>query len=413
MKKIETSESPSRYEICSCTECTACAACLNICNHEAISMQEDECGYLYPKIDTSKCVGCGLCRTVCPVLHPLDLQNPQKVYAVVSQNMDEHRTSSSGGAASTIGRYVISQNGILYGCLQKNYKEIKHIRVDRDGDIGLLKGSKYVQSEIELIYRRVRQDLQTGKSVLFVGTPCQIAGLRCFLRKEYPNLYTIDLVCHGVAPQRMLHEDVEMSAVVKGKLKEDIYVNFRWKTNSGIRFGIQLFQNGEKKVLKSIRFPYDSYITAFMTGLSFRENCHKCVYAGVDRVGDITIGDFWGLGAYQKTKIKAKDGVSLLLVNTEKGEKLLQDVKDEFILEERTLKEAVQGNANLRVASVRPQGKDIFKKVLKEKGLNAACRAALPRKQYLRLVIVEELKRFAPLVYVFKKVRLLINQLKQ
>ena len=321
---------------------------------------------------------------------------------------------ASGGAASVLSRYVIAQGGSVYGCCQKNYCEIKHVRVDKDKDVALLKGSKYVQSEIGLSYLEVKQDLLNNRLVLFIGTPCQVAGLKSFLRKEYPNLYTIDLVCHGVASQRMLRESVEAYGEMRDVEKE-IYVNFRWKTESGIRYGIQLWQVGKERnsILKSTRFPYDAYITAFMTGLSFRENCHHCVYAKSDRIGDLTIGDFWGLGAYQKTQIKAKDGVSLVLVNTDKGEQLLKNLQSEFVIEERTMREAVQGNANLRAASVRPQGKDVFKRVLVEKGLKAASHAALSRKEYLRLVVVEELKRFSPLVATFKRMRLFIHQIKR
>lgn len=405
----------NQYIICSHTDCTACAACLNVCSHGAIVMKEDESWHWYPEIDASKCVECGLCRIVCPVLHPLALHEPQKVYAAVCRDEREHRTSSSGGAASTMSRYVINQGGVVYGCAQKNYLEIEHVRIDKGGDVDSLKGSKYVQSRIGQCYRIIKQDLQADKPVLFVGTPCQVAGLKRFLRKEYTNLYTIDLVCHGVASQRMLREDVERYSVVRGRTKENIGVGFRWKTKSGIRFGVQLYQKNKGKVvlLKSRRFPYDAYITAFMTGLSFRENCHQCVYAGVKRVGDLTIGDFWGLGAYQKTQIKAREGVSLLLVNSNKGKQLLQSIENEFVLEERTLREAVRGNANLRTASVRLRGKDVFKNTLHEKGLNAACRAALPYSQYCRLVLVEELKRCHLLVATFKKMRLLINQIKR
>lgn len=403
-----------KYTICSFDECTACAACMNVCAHNAITTQEDGLGYLYPEIDLSRCVECGLCRMVCPALHPLTLYKPQDVYAAVSRNQWEHLSSSSGGAASVISRYMIKSRGVVYGCSQNNYLDIKHVRVDKDADIDALKGSKYVQSEIGLCYRKVKQDLLANKTVLFIGTPCQVAGLKSFLRKEYEQLYTIDLVCHGVAPQRMLCEDVESNSKTERKENGEIYVNFRWKTKSGIRFGIQLCQKERDRlnILKSIRFPYNAYITAFMTGLSFRENCHQCVYAGVKRVGDWTIGDFWGVGAYQKTQIVGKEGVSLLMVNTDKGNRLLQEVKDAFILEKRTLSEAVRGNANLKSASARPKNKDLFKQTLGEKGLNAACRAALSHKQYFKLIVIEEMKRVPFLMSVFKKVRLFINQKK-
>lgn len=404
-----------RSIICSYHECTACAACMNVCAHNAITLQEDGLGYLYPQIDLSLCVECALCRMVCPALHPLALYKPQSVYAAVSRNQWEHLSSSSGGAASVISRYVIKSGGVVYGCSQSNYCDIKHVRVDKATDVDSLKGSKYVQSEIGLCYRKIKQDLLANKTVLFVGTPCQVAGLKSFLRKEYKQLYTIDLVCHGVAPQRMLCENVESNSKAERKKNREIYVNFRWKTKYGIRFGIQLCQKERDRlsILKSIRFPYNAYITAFMTGLSFRENCHQCVYAGVKRVGDWTIGDFWGLGAYQKTQIVGKAGVSLLMVNTDKGNSLLQEVKDAFILEKRTLFEAVHGNANLKSASVRPKNKDLFKQVLSEKGLNAACHAALSCKQYFILVLIEEIKRVPFLMTTFKKIRLSINRMKK
>ena len=400
-----------KMNVCPHDLCTACAACVNICNQGAIAMQNDELGYQYPQIDIFRCVDCGLCRKVCPVLHPVVLHETTKVYAMVSKDKLEHITSSSGGVASVISRYLLEQGGIVYGCLEKNYLDISHVRVACTNELELLKGSKYVQSNIGLCYRSIKKDLQDNKLVLFIGTPCQVAGLKCFLQKEYENLYTIDLVCHGVAPQQVLREDVEKNGMPKGLEKsEQIYIKFRWKTKHRIQFGIQLWRiEDSMKLLKSTRFPYNPYITAFMTGLSFRENCHQCVYAKSSRMGDLTVGDFWGLGSLDKTMIKSKEGVSLLLVNTNKGREILRSVAGRFILEERSLVEAMRGNANLRMPSPRPANKDLFKKILKERGLNAACHAALSRSQYYRLVIIEELKRISFLVTMFKKLRLFIN----
>ena len=405
----------STAEICQRDACTSCAACVNICNHDAVKLIEDELGFTYPQIDHTKCVECNACRIICPVLNPLKLCNPLEVYAAISDNEHELMSSSSGGAASVISRYILDTEGVVYGCSQKNYLNIKHVRICQKFDLHELKGSKYVQSDIGLSYRQVKRDLLDDKSVLFVGTPCQIAGLKNYLRKDYDNLYTIDLVCHGVASKKMLCEDIDQYKTAYNiNRNEDIFVTFRWKTKSGIRYGIQLYHTigGKKKMIKSIRFPYDPYITAFMEGLSFRENCHQCVYGRKERIGDLTIGDFWGLGAYQSTGFNTKNGVSLLMINTHKGERLLGQVKEQFILEKRELAEAVSGNANLQSALIRPLNKDIFKEILVEKGLSEACRVALPRKRYYRLVLTEELKRITPLVTLFKKIRLVINQCK-
>lgn len=392
--------------------CTACATCMNVCAHEAIIMQEDEAGYLYPQIDSALCVDCGLCEKVCPVLHPIKLHHPSGVYAVISRNNWEHKTSASGGAASVLGRYLLKREGIVYGCSQENYKNIKHIRVSSEEGLKELKGSKYVQSDMDLCYRMVKQDLQEGRPVLFIGTPCQVAGLKSYLHRDYEQLYVIDLVCHGVAPQRMLRDDVEAYDVRIAQ--EDFYVNFRWKAKYGIQYGMQLCQKDEKcrRVLKSVKYPCDAYITAFMTGLSFRENCHQCVYSGIERIGDITVGDFWGLGAFNETKMNSKEGVSLLLVNSEKGRRLFDEVKREFVCEERILKEAVRGNANLRHSSPRPQNKDLFMQAFKEHGLRYACKVSIPRQQYIHLILVEGLKSFPIFVYAYKAIRLWKNQRK-
>lgn len=411
----------SDYSICPYDICTGCFACLNICGKSAISMKEGDLGHWYPEIDTDKCVSCGLCEKICPALHPTDLYDESKEsLAAISSDNRERETSSSGGAASVICRDIIRQGGVVYGCAQLGtMTKIRHIRVDNEEELSLLKGSKYVQSYIGTIFKEVQKDLKEGRKVAFVGTPCQVVGLKKFLRKSYDHLLTLDLICHGVPPQRMLIEDAIKNGIKK---IDETLVSFRWKAKygihpfkqQGIQYGVKYATENDRtiNVLKQIKMPYDDYILAFMTGLSFRESCHTCPYSTSRRAGDITIGDFWGLGAYEETAFHIGDGVSLLLVNSPQGEMTLKKMTGKLVIEHRTLKEALNGNANLIAPSPRPRNKDIFKTVYVNRGLGAAVRTAVPRTQFLKRVIIEQIKQTPVLVRLFKSARLLINKLR-
>lgn len=217
--------------ICDINKCTGCSACMNICNHNAIHMDESEpFGYIYPTINSEKCVECGLCAKICPVNTPIKLNEPIKAFSAVTRDHEDLMSSASGGASSVLSQVILKRGGIVYGCVQRNYKDIAHRRIDRYEDYPLTKGSKYVQSNIGYIYRDVKDDLRQGKEVLFTGTPCQIAGLKAFLRHDYENLYLIDLVCHGVPSQKLLREDVELLLKDYPKVdKNKIHVEFRHK----------------------------------------------------------------------------------------------------------------------------------------------------------------------------------------
>lgn len=400
------------YSLASHDCCTGCGACHNICAKDAITMIEDEWGYTYPQIDKELCVDCGLCQKVCPALQPLELHKANEAYAAISIDNDERATSSSGGAASVMGRWMLETGGVVYGCAQKNCADIRHIRVDSPKDITLLKGSKYVQSEIALIYRKVKKDLVDGRKVLFTGTPCQVAGLKRFLRKEYENLYTLDLICHGVPSQKMLRKDAEEYGLGDN---ENLRVNFRLKSDASIQYQMQFLhlisKSGEKDIAKDI--PYDPYLTAFLTGLSFRENCYTCPYSNPSRVGDITIGDYWGLGAYEPTQFKIKEGVSLVLANTDKGRKLMECVSCRFDYEKRPLEEAIAGNDNLRKPSVRPTGRELFLETYPKEGLRQAVRKSISMKKLVKLAIMEKIKRTYWITQTYKKIRLVYNQIKK
>ena len=358
-------------DICEKDKCTGCGACMNVCAHNAISLTEQGvCGYIYPEIDQDKCIGCGLCVKTCPVNTPVKLNAPLKAFAAISKDHHDLMTSASGGASSVLVNSVLNKNGIVYGCVQRNYKNISHERIDKIEDAHLLKGSKYVQSYIGYIYRDVKEDLKTGKTVLFTGTPCQIAGLKSYLKKDYDNLILVDLVCHGVPSQKLLEEDVEyLLRDYPNADKEKIRVEFRRKKRSpgvfepdwGTFISYGVFNGGGAKAFahkkKKQDFLIDNYITAFMAGTIFRENCYTCSYAQNQRGSDITIADFWGL---KKCAVPTTEGVSLLLPNTQKGLMAINEFKENFIICERPVDEAINGNGQLLHPSLRPKERDVF-----------------------------------------------------
>lgn len=214
-------------EVCPVDKCTGCSACYNACRHQAINMVEDSLGHLHPEIDSDICVGCHLCQMSCPVINRQTLLYPKSCYAVALAEEKDLMESASGGAATALMRAVISEDGIVYGCTGEDVFHVHHIRIDSLQDIQRLRGSKYVQSEIGTTYSDVLKDLKDDKMVLFTGTPCQIAGLKSFLRKDYSNLTTVDLVCHGVPSQKMLTENIGYYTEEKDGKK--IKVSFRKK----------------------------------------------------------------------------------------------------------------------------------------------------------------------------------------
>lgn len=328
--------------ICPPEKCTGCAACMNVCPKEAITMQPTGVlRHMHPVIDPTKCIDCHLCEKTCPVNHPKELKSPLAAYAAVSRGYDDLMTSSSGGAAAAFAAEILDMGGVVYGCVQEHYRDIRHRRIDSHADAHKLKGSKYVQSDIGYIYKEVLADLKRKVPVLFTGTPCQIAGLRAFLRKDYDNLYLVDLVCHGVPSQHLLRENVE-SMLGSGTTA---YVNFRRKGTSIARmFGVFVDNCSPVDENKQV-FLKNSYITAFMHGLTFRDCCYSCRYATPTRGSDITIADYWGLG---KTTLKTDRGISLVLQNTDKGGELIDRLGQRCHLEERNAEEAITGNGQLQ-----------------------------------------------------------------
>lgn len=356
--------------------CFGCYGCKNICPKDAISLIPDKFGFKHPNINNTKCIECHLCEKVCTSINPLELQTPKEILAAVTKNSDELKTVASGGICTIISKKIIDEGGSVYGCSQKNYMDICHIRINRTDDLDLLKKSKYVYSEIRNSYTQVKEDLKSGKKVLFVGTPCQVSGLLGFLRKPFENLYTIDLVCHGVPSQQMLRDHIDSLKITDKINKKNLRVEFRWKSRYGIRYGIR-FGRGNGQFYERHEI-IDPYMAAFHDGISYRENCYSCPFAKSKRIGDITAADFWGIGKLIKSEFVDINGVSLVLLNTNKGEKLFNTVSDKVITEVHTIEEAKLNNLNLSQPAPRLPMRDKFLEIYSKKGIAEAARATLP-----------------------------------
>lgn len=357
------------FAIVSEKDCTGCCSCYNTCKSSAINLKTNEIGHLFPYIDGEKCIGCGACQKNCPAFTNNFHQKPiNKVHAAWAKDIIEHSTSTSGGLASVLARSIINAGGVAYGCASLPKCEFKHIRITKEEDVNLLKGSKYVQSYIGLIYRQVKKDLQNDIKVLFIGTPCQISGLLSFLQKDYDNLYTIDLVCHGVPSQQLLLDHINSIGINK----EDITkVSFRDPN------GYYLTIWNEGQVLYQKDYLRDLYYSGFNDALFSRESCVNCKYAKSDRTGDITLGDFHGLGKDIPFAINSNGNISLLTVNSHKGNQMLEDISSKIEYYKRSLDEALKYNPQLRESSHRKANYSSFVKKYKEEGYVKAAKSTL------------------------------------
>lgn len=347
----------NKIELCKHDVCTQCYACKTACPKGCVSMVEAKDGFVIPEIDREKCVECGACIKACHRLNPtFEFQKPKHTYACWTKNIADRERSSSGGAFSVIAKRIISQSGIVYGASMCDNLQVKHIGIERNEDIVRLQGSKYLQSYLGDTYKNVRTELKTGRKVLFTGTPCQVAGLLTFLHKSYDNLYTCDVVCHGVPSQKAFDAYIEKIGL-KGKCKD---FSFRFTKGWGFQLSRQLIATTGRGFQSKIIFPKNAYyLRAFTKGLMFSEACYSCAYARPERVSDISLADYWGLGMMKPFNHPTHKGISCLLVNNEKALTLLDECED-LVVEERPLEEAIAGNHNLSHVSDRPNGRDTY-----------------------------------------------------
>ena len=336
-------------------KCTGCGLCAQICPKNAIKLVENREGFKIPQIDNQKCINCGLCKKKCHIYNDVPGHLTQHAYALISNQ--DRRMSSSGGAFSAFARYVFNRGGVVFGAAFDPFPFVKHICVDKLEDLDRLRGAKYVQSEIGHAYSQTAAFLKSGRPVLFTGTPCQVAALYSYLNgNRYEELLiTLDIVCHGVPNQSYFNaylQKLESSFDTKEYAK---ICDFKarkldgWSTSPMVRFQdnpqwIHLFQ--EKS----------AYVSAFYKCSIFREGCYKCRYSNMNRVGDFTIADYWGIGKHGAPfKKTIAGGVSLVISNRDNGPDLMKQLTNIAYIEERPLKECLFENHNLSAPTERPQ----------------------------------------------------------
>lgn len=331
--------------ICDKKLCTGCFACVNICPQNCISMKLDDKLCIAPSIDNDRCIDCGLCQRTCPVNNPVEKHAVRRTFAAYASNKEINKASTSGGIATTIATKIIDNGGVVYGSAFTDIPNADVIRCEKLDELKRLQGSKYVHSHMNSAHADIKNDLENGRTVLFIGVGCQVAGLLNYLKKPYDSLFTIDLLCHGCPSREVFNQYTK--ATVKdtdsiGGISFRSAIPFR----NGSHYILQYYdKNGEP--IKSQPEKASDYLSGFLNGHIFRENCYHCPYSSPERAGDITLGDYRGLGTRAPFNDKNENGISMLLVNSDKGESLIEMSKDTLVLYEREFDEIKENSQHL------------------------------------------------------------------
>lgn len=331
-------------------DCCGCSACAQRCPKQCIKMLEDEEGFLYPKVDETKCINCHLCEKVCSVANQAESRMPIDSYAAYNMDDGVRKDSSSGGIFTLLAEKVIAEGGVVFGATWNEKWQVVHTYTETKEGIAQFRGSKYIQSIIGETYKQAEFFLKSGRKVLYSGTPCQIAGLRLFLRKEYENLLTVDFICHGVPSPGVfrwyIQEEINNYAARKGRkntvsflpihsipkgdvlMPEGLSINgirFRDKCSGWKKYSFALLlaeasaDGKQNSVSLSYTLEQNSFLKGFLNDLYLRPSCHKCPAKSLKSGSDITIADYWG---YKDTPniIDTDEGISAVLINTVKGQ---------------------------------------------------------------------------------------------
>ena len=345
-------------EIVSKIKCTGCTACASICPQNAIIMEKDNEGFMYPVIQKDKCIDCGLCKKKCPVLSTINNDSINQCYVAYNKNNDDKLKSSSGGIFTLFANFILDNDGIVIGAAFDEKHKLKHIAISKKEELDKLKGSKYLQSDLNNIFKYVKDNIKE-KKILFVGTPCQVAGLKAIVKNN--NLLTIDLICHGVPSPKLFEKYIqELEQTNNDKL---VNYNFRDKSTGWDTYSSTvIFKNNIKTELSKD----NDYMKIFLSDVALRESCYNCNFKLGNKYSDITLGDFWEVQKYYPDMYN-KEGVSAIIINTKQGQNIFDKIRNDIIYKDCKLQEILEGNPSLKTSSKRnKKRKNFFENVEKK-----------------------------------------------
>lgn len=384
-------------DLCDRTQCTGCGACRNICPQKCIQYEKDELGVEYANIDQKKCIECGLCNQVCPVLHLPEGNQSTECYSAWSCDEDIRLTGASGGIATEFYCFA-AENGVLFAGVEMD-ADFNAVYALEDKEWGKFRNSKYVYSDTGFIFSKVKRELKSGRKIIFIGLPCQVAGIRNYLKTtkcDTKNLLTIDLVCHGVAPADYLKNHINYleiksrekanQAMFRDPAEQTSTYTFSLKNQDGVFY--------KRKVNRN-----DRYQEGYHKGIVYRQNCYQCPFANKERMGDITLLDFSGVGKISKCEYDNKD-VSCVLINTQQGKQWFGRLckQRDLYVEKRPINEVYNYEARLHSPTTIPKERAKFvKKYLEsqnfEKAMNIAARKLILKNQIKYYLHVEVIKK--------------------
>lgn len=403
-------------------DCVGCNACVQICPKQCISMHEDEQGFLYPRVDIDACIRCNLCEKVCPVINQSKPKSPHNTYA--AKNLDEkvRAQSSSGGVFYALAKYVIERGGVVFGAKFNEQWGVEHVAAETIEEVNALMGSKYVQSNIGSTFRQAEQHLKQGRYVLFSGTPCQIAGLRKFLRCDYSGLLTVEVICHGVPSPKIWRDYVNELARPTGAPagKNTVFqslnetpviagISFRDKRHGWEKYGFSVRYasatngSGQNSVFQSVNhskgnetfeiFDRNIFMKAFLENYILRPSCFSCPARCGKSHADISIGDFWGIQTMHPD-LHDPSGVSLVIALSDIGQEVLKECG--VSTAPVSYSHALVGNPALEHSLAKPAAYDKFWRKYAKRGFSDAMRFVAKQKKPLSYRIQNKIRRILP-----------------